>query len=830
MVTDFLARIRLPLGAALLLAFANIAHAATLAPALTDALSNSAAGEPLEIIVTFHGNEPPESHELALLRELGLGGIHFRALPIAGVLATPAQVEQLAASPLVRSLWLNERLAYENDTSTAMTGVDRARTDRALRTALGMPFTGKGIGVLVNDSGIDGTHEDLKYPNHVVQNVAGQTNLNSWSELLPVTYTENVPNTDIEGGHGTHVAGIVGASGARSGGLYEGVAPGASIIGYGSGAALFILDSLGGFDYALVNQSRYNIRVVTNSFGNTGDTGTDFNPDDPTNVATKMLADRNVVVVFSAGNSGSGESTMTGNFKKAPWVVAVAAGDKTGNLSGYSSRGVGGKGGSVTIDGETFTWEDRPTITAPGTNVISTRASTADPTYLLSIDTEVEELGPAHAPFYTTLSGTSMAAPHAAGLVALMLEANPQLHWSDVKQILQDTATNIPGMEAWESGAGYANVHAALARVLELRSEYGSTVNSQRSFNSHAIVEVASEVAVPLYFTPVGEPEEYRFEVAGDISRVSASAVVDENTVALVLIDPDGNRYGSSIALPLLGPSIGVSAPGKAGEWTLTVRGIGSVSGVALDPLGITNGTALPGTINSTLKQWRSGEYIGLDDIAGHPAEGMIQFAVRERLADGFSDGQFHPDLALKRVDLAEYLTMGNAVRQFLPLDGSRSFGDVRNDDLGFVEAVIARGAALKDPFQQFDGVVRTDGGMFKPNAKVSRAELAYSLVQSLGLQEQARSVGADAQLHVRYNGQEIPLDDSDAVPGELKGYVQIALDLNLMRAQFYLEQGPFDLQPTLHASFNPEDATTRAEYAAVANRFLDLYEQSRPR
>lgn len=57
----------------------------------------------------------------------------------------------------------------------------------------------------------------------------------------------NVENTDATGGHGTHVAGIAGGTGALSNGKYEGVAPGAPLVGYGSGAALFILDALGGF-------------------------------------------------------------------------------------------------------------------------------------------------------------------------------------------------------------------------------------------------------------------------------------------------------------------------------------------------------------------------------------------------------------------------------------------------------------------------------------------------------------------------------------------------------------------------------------------------------
>ena len=234
---------------------------------------------------------------------------------------------------------------------------------------MGLPASGKGIGVLVNDSGIDGNHPDLQFGPKVVQNVLGQTNLHAQDSMLPITYVEDVPDTDIAGGHGTHVAGTIGGTGAASSGAQEGVAPGADIIGYGSGAGLFILDTIGGFDYALVNQFRYNIRVVSNSFGSPSDTGTDFNPDDPTNIATKALADRNIVVVFSAGNSGSGEDTITGNFKKAPWVVTVGAGSNQGTLADFSSRGRRDGGGVATVDGQTYTWVDRPNIVAPGVDV-----------------------------------------------------------------------------------------------------------------------------------------------------------------------------------------------------------------------------------------------------------------------------------------------------------------------------------------------------------------------------------------------------------------------------------------------------------------------------
>ena len=325
----------------------------------------------------------------------------------------------------------------------------------------GLPVTGKGIGVVINDSGVDGTHRDLKFGSHLVQNVLGSTNLNALdATLLPVTYVENVPNTDSSSGHGTHVAGIVGGTGEMSGGKYEGVAPGANLIGYGSGAAVAMLDTIGGFDYALTHQQEYNIRVITNSWGDTGDAGTDFDPYNPINIATKKLYDRGIVTVFSAGNSGPDAKTISGNYKKAPWVVTAAAGDKSGKLADFSSRCEEGRGGTVTVDGQTWNWVDQPTVTSPGVDIISTRV--ISPLVALGATADAEYIEPAYLPYYTTMSGTSMAAPHVAGIIALMLEANPLLSPTEVKSILEKTATSMPEYGAWEVGAGYVNAYKAV--------------------------------------------------------------------------------------------------------------------------------------------------------------------------------------------------------------------------------------------------------------------------------------------------------------------------------------------------------------------------------
>lgn len=763
-----------------------------------------------EVIVTFDGSGPVSALQLNALKSLGITtGVSMQNLPIVGILATKAQVDALYSRDDVVSVYHNAPLGFENYESTQITGVQTMRADRSLRSG-GVPYSGRGIGVVVNDSGVDGTHSDIAYPDHVVQNVLAQTNLASFSSILPVTYQENVANSDIGGGHGTHVAGTVGGNGAKSSGLHAGVAPGADIIGYGSGAALFILDTIGGFDYALTHQYDYNIRVISNSFGSTGDIGTPFNPDDPTNVATKALADRGIITVFSAGNSGAGESTITGNFKKAPWVITVAAGDKDGKLADFSSRGVDGKGGEVVVDGEVFTWEDRPTVTAPGVDVISARASTSSLGGLSAQD-DADMIEPQHLPFYTVSSGTSMAAPHVSGIVALMLEADPDLQWYDVKHILQETATPMAGRSAWEAGAGYVNAHAAVNAVVNGTEVYGDTVKLNRSFNAFANVTEGDSFTMQTTYIPVGESPTETFDVSADVSMVLASASIETGT-AFVLEDPAGNRYGSGIGLPVLGSAVGAAAPGMAGTWKLYSRGIGSVSGVSLDPLGVTNGVGVPGTVDVNIRLLETAGYTGIEDSEGHGAQSFIEYVVSRHLMDATANG-FKPDSFITRAELADTLTLATSLRQTLSGNAS-DFADAGSYGAS-INSVSAEGTLLSDREQAMKPVMLNDSAtVFGASDLVSREELAYSLVQGLGLQAEAEAFDPDSPVVAIVFGEAVEIDDAGEISPSMRGYVQQALALGLMQPELSVTQGRFDLEPVISASFVPANAVTRADTA----------------
>lgn len=773
---------------------------------------------PQQIIVTFEGSGAPSSSQLELLKSLGVKtGISMKALPIAGVLATKNQVQALASTPGIKSLYLNKKLEYYNYDATALTGVDKARTDPSMQKANGgFPLSGKGIGVVVNDSGVDGTHKDIEFGKNLVQNVMASTNLNALEpSLLPVTYLENVANTDTNSGHGTHVAGTVGGTGAMSGGKYEGVAPGANLIGYGSGAALFVLDGIGGFDYAIANQARYNIRVITNSWGSSGD----FDPNNPINIASKAAYDRGITVLFAAGNEGPGENTHN-PYAKAPWVISIGAGEKNGSLADFSSRGTEGVGGTFEMDGKVWTWEDRPTVVAPGVDIISTRVLA--PVSSLAIQADAELIEPAYLPFYTSMSGTSMATPHAAGIVALLLEAKPELSPDDIKQVFQDTATNMPGYETWEVGAGYINAYAALDAVM-FGTNYGATVNAFQSFNSNAESEV-NRVPFEVNYNPVTLSSNlYSFQVTAGLSqlvaKVDGRGLLEEtgNPINLVLISPNGTEYSSGVSLlfPLYTDrTVSVNSP-LAGEWKAEIRGL---KGNELNPVGI----GLPELVKGTLSFSKVSGFTGLSDIAGHPAADAIKNAVNERLLDGYSDGTFKPDQFLLRKDLAKYLVMGTGVRQ---AKASVALGEISSADLPFVHAVLAKGASIRNHSQTENGVMllKSDG-TFGSDSGVTRAELAYSLVQALGLQAQAQAFSGDVT--TQYKDSRILVKDAANIPAHLKGYVQLALDLNILNAAFSVKQGPYDLQPTVEAVFSPVKNVTRGDFAVAVARYYQAWIQ----
>ncbi|MFY9555060.1 MAG: S8 family serine peptidase, partial [Blastocatellia bacterium] len=322
----------------LICAFSLVASAARISPTLSSRIATlpDSAGIGV-IIISFNTTGGLTSSHLDVLRAVGITrGITLQQLGMVAAPATAGQVRELSRSTVVRSVWPNDQLSYFMNQARVLAGVDRLRTDPGFRTNGGLPIAGQGnFSAVINDSGIDATHTDLKYSTHVIQNVQIVMDgciLSQGSptppcpsapedRFTPLLVVENIPNTDTHVGHGTHCAGILGGTGQASSGLYTGVAPGVNLIGCGSGAGLFILNALGGFEWSMANQFLYHIRIISNSWGGGGP----FDPDDPINIASKKAYEANIIVCFAAGNAGPGPDTDN-PYAKAPWVIGVGAG------------------------------------------------------------------------------------------------------------------------------------------------------------------------------------------------------------------------------------------------------------------------------------------------------------------------------------------------------------------------------------------------------------------------------------------------------------------------------------------------------------------------
>jgi subtilisin family serine protease len=464
------------------------------APSIDPLLQSAVNAQPMDqhaVVITYH--DKPDSSDLLALSLAGItGGYVLNELPMVLTKVNRSQFDTLKGSARIASLYANRIYEPMTNASREFIGQGALQRDTQVTAANGgLPVSGKGIGVAIIDTGLDATHFDHQLGNNVVQNVyfpMGDIDpvlclahdivlggcLTLPAGFVPPIGLEGQPFTDVEGGHGTFVAGVVGGTGETSGSFYGGVAPGAELIGLmaGNDVGLTTFTIVTAYDWILVNQFQYNIRVANNSFGaNLGDPS-NYDPFDPINVGTRKMHDRFIAVVFAAGNSGSVPGAIN-RLAVAPWVISVAAGLKEGlgTPAGFSSRGWDNGSGvdSAGHPADPFQAPNlRPDITAPGADIKATRSKGPGLTNTLgTLLLSDRDIAPAFLPFYTTSSGTSFAAPHVAGVAALMLETNPMLSPQDIMEILRATAMPMP-FEERVVGAGYVDAHNAVRMAMGL--------------------------------------------------------------------------------------------------------------------------------------------------------------------------------------------------------------------------------------------------------------------------------------------------------------------------------------------------------------------------
>ncbi|MFE5767948.1 S8 family serine peptidase [Streptomyces sp. NPDC056485] len=317
---------------------------------------------------------------------------------------TPGAASPAPAAPIAR-LWLDGRVHTALDKSVPQIGAP------AMWAA---GYTGEGITVAVLDTGVDETHPDLKGRETAQRNFSSS------------------PESGDVAGHGTHVASTLAGSGAQSGGLYKGVAPGVRILdgkvldddGFGSESSI-----VSGMQWA-VDQGA---QVVNMSLGAQDSPGVD-----PMEQAVDRLSDK-ALFVACAGNEGDKAGTIRSP-GSAPAALAVGAVDKQDRLADFSSRG-------PTADGVS-----KPDVTAPGVDI--TAAQTTQSPYF----------PPGNG--YLSMSGTSMATPHAAGAAALLLQQHPAWSGARIKALLTGSAEPGPGLNAFQQGAGRIDLERAVTAAV----------------------------------------------------------------------------------------------------------------------------------------------------------------------------------------------------------------------------------------------------------------------------------------------------------------------------------------------------------------------------
>ena len=297
-------------------------------------------------------------------------------------------------------------------------------------------YTGKGIGIAVLDTGIY-NHPDL-----------------SGRIIGFKDFIKNEGNTYDDNGHGTHVAGCAAASGNMSGNHFKGPASGANVIGVkvlnkiGSGSLSTVIQ---GVQWCIYNKERFNIRVLNLSLGSQA---YQSYQDDPVCQAIEKAWEDRIVVCVAAGNSGPEPRTI-GSPGHDPVIITVGAINDNNTIrpdddtvASFSSRG-------PTIDGLI-----KPDVVAPGMNIVALRSPGS---FIDKKSKETRVDG-----WHTTLSGTSMATPVCAGLVAQLLEINGNLSPDALKLLLKETARKLGEFGENDQGAGMVNGKAASDSMLNV--------------------------------------------------------------------------------------------------------------------------------------------------------------------------------------------------------------------------------------------------------------------------------------------------------------------------------------------------------------------------
>ena len=411
----------------------------------------------LPLIIDFHFT--PGQNEIDMLEEevnyqhqFILHGIDALAgrVPITELLT-------LKELPGVVMIELDGILTIANNDARIGHGVDRTFAETG--------YDGSGTTVAIIDTGLDGNHSSLDdqdddpttYDPKIIGfydavNAPGVTN----GTIFP--YDDQ--------GHGSHCGGTTAGTGAPT---YEhpGMAPQANLVGVkvlDSGGSGSFAGVMAGMQWTIDTMHEYNTKIASMSLGGPGAIEWTSSEEDSVNRQANEMVRAGIALFIAAGNNGV--SAQIGTPGSAEDVITVGALDKDTSIAVYSSQG-------PTEEGRV-----KPNVAYMGSSIMSVEYNSGDQ--------------------YSAKSGTSMATPGAAGVGALMLQANPFLSPFDIRNIMQETATyrqchymgaNEPCVDDLIPknrqnnvyGHGHVNSLEAVLEAAEYNQQY--TINTNISLN-----------------------------------------------------------------------------------------------------------------------------------------------------------------------------------------------------------------------------------------------------------------------------------------------------------------------------------------------------------
>lgn len=380
---------------------------------------------------------------------LAAGGIVSHRLPIlngVGAKLSPESIEKLSLNTKIQNLVIDE----DDDTNGLPSSPDSTQNWEQLTRSFGKPpqnywlsslvkrsdhsLTGEGIGIAIVDTGIAKYNAEVGWSPNVI------------ARYDAITDTEGGDVTDVTG-HGTHLSSLIYGDGKS----LQGIAPNAPLAivkAFNNESRAYFLDVIRAVQWVTQNKDRLGIRILNLSVSASSELPYFA---DPLNKALTAAWNLGLVVVVSAGNQGPKIRSVTAPGNN-PWVITVGAAlfNETNNsveVAHFSGRGPTAMG------------HIKPNLVAPGVRLAGHIGRNTRRPSTESVESTENGLWVA--------SGASQASAVVAGMVALLLEARPELSNHDIKCLLANTATPLQNKpHLIESpviqGRGLINISAAL--------------------------------------------------------------------------------------------------------------------------------------------------------------------------------------------------------------------------------------------------------------------------------------------------------------------------------------------------------------------------------